>query len=87
MITMTKKKYGIKPGTSKTWQELESRTEEITNKQYRNITNDETLKFFRRLGGSEYAERGYTSQGYKVVRLLSTSPDKQKRTERIFSFD
>ena len=87
MITMTEKQYGIKPGTSKTWQELELQTKEITTEQYRSITSDETLKFFRRLGGSEYVERGYTSRGYNVVRLLSTSPDKQQRTERIFSFD
>lgn len=58
---------------------------EITETQYNNITNDDTLKWFRRLGGTETATRGYTERGYNVVKLISTSPDKKTRIIREFS--
>ncbi len=60
---------------------------EIDMRQYNNITNDETLKFFRRLGGSETATRNYTSRGYNVTKLISTSPDKSTRVIREFNFE
>jgi hypothetical protein len=59
---------------------------EITETQYNNITNDDTLKWFRRLGGTETATRGYTERGYNVVKLISTSPNKDTRVIREFSF-
>jgi hypothetical protein len=59
---------------------------EITETQYNNITNDDTLKWFRRLGGTETATRGYTERGYNVVKLISTSPNKDTRVVRTFSF-
>jgi len=59
---------------------------EITETQYNNITSDDTLKWFRRLGGTETATRGYTERGYNVVKLISTSPDKETRVIREFSF-
>jgi hypothetical protein len=58
---------------------------EITQEQYNNITSDDTLKWFRRLGGTETATRGYTERGYNVVKLISTSPDKETRVIREFS--
>jgi hypothetical protein len=45
------------------------------------------MSFFRSLGGSETATRGYTSRGYKVVRLVSTNPWKSERTIREFDFE
>lgn len=48
------------------------------------ITNSETLRFFRRLGGSEHAERSYTPVGYIVTRLISTNPDRTVRIVRKF---
>jgi hypothetical protein len=59
---------------------------EITQTQYNNITSDDTLKWFRRLGGTETATRGYTERGYNVVKLISTSPNKDTRVIREFSF-
>jgi hypothetical protein len=54
--------------------------------EYRNITSADTLKFFRRLGGTESAQYSYTCDGYTITFLTSTSPDKQKKTIREFSF-
>jgi len=51
------------------------------------ICSDDTLKWFRRLGGSESAQRGYTCRGYRVVKLTSTSPNKQSKTIREFKFN
>lgn len=59
----------------------------IDSKQYNNITNSDTLKWFRRLGGTESAQKNYTSRGYNIVKLISTSPDKSERVVRIFDFD
>jgi hypothetical protein len=61
-------------------------TKEIDMRQYNNITNDDTLKWFRRLGGSETATRNYTSRGYNVTKLISTSPDKSIKVIREFNF-
>jgi len=52
---------------------------------HKNMTNAETLSYFRRLGGSESAQRSYTPVGYIVTRLVSTSPDRQKRVVRTFT--
>ena len=51
------------------------------------LTNKETLKWFRNLGGSETATKEYTSRGYNITKLVSTSPNKQERTIRTFNFD
>lgn len=73
MITMKETRNGV------------TEVSEITETQYNNITNDDTLKWFRRLGGTETATRGYTERGYNVVKLISTSPDKKTRIIREFS--
>lgn len=62
-------------------------TKTIDKTQYDNITNTETLKWFRRLGGSETATKSYTSRGYNVVKLISKSPDKSIKVIREFNFD
>ena len=50
------------------------------------ITSDDTLRWFRRLGGSEYAERSYTPHGYIVTRLVSSDPSRTVRKVRRFRF-
>lgn len=62
-------------------------TKTIDKTQYDNITNTETLKWFRRLGGSETATKSYTSRGYNVVKLISKSPDKSIKVIREFNFN
>lgn len=74
------------PYTKTTYTIEEEKTETITNRQYNLICGEDTLKWFRRLGGSETAERGYTERGYLIVKLTSTSPDKQNKTIRTFKF-
>jgi len=83
-IVMTTQKQ-VKAGKV-TYKTEETDTKEITREQYRNITEDDTLKWFRRLGGSETATKGYTCDGYKTIKLISTSPNKEQRTVREFNF-
>jgi len=71
---------------------IENGTKTIENKtidfkQYNNIVDPNTLKWFRRLGGSETARKGSTSRGYNVTKLISTSPDKSIKVIREFNFD
>jgi len=84
---MLKIKLVKNPNTKTTYLEESRGVEEITETQYKNICSDDTLKWFRRLGGSESAERGYTCRGYRVVKLTSTSPNKQSKTIREFNFN
>ena len=58
----------------------------ISEREYNNITSKETLKWFRRLGGSETAQKSYTCYGYKTYKLISRSPDRTQKTVREFSF-
>lgn len=48
------------------------------------ITEDGTLGFFRRLGGSEHAVRSYTPVGYIITRLVSSNPRRTVRIVRKF---
>lgn len=52
--------------------------------KHRKITEADTLAWFRRIGGSEYAVRSYTPVGYIVTRLISTNPDRTVRKVRRF---
>lgn len=52
--------------------------------KHRYITEPDTLKWFRQLGGSEYAERSYTPVGFIVTRLISSNPDRTIRKVRKF---
>lgn len=69
-----------------TFKPYETEEKAITEEQYNNITNDDTLRWFRRLGGSETAQRCYTSKGYVVFKLISTSPCKTEKVIREFNF-
>ena len=87
IITMKSTKLEKNPNTKTTYLEVSTSKSVITKKQYHLITNDDTLKAFRRLGGSEHAERNYTCNGYNVTRLISTSPNKRTKHIREFSFE
>ena len=58
----------------------------LTERQYNLTTSKETLKAFRRFGGSETAQKCYTSLGYTTYKLTSKSPDKTLSTVREFKF-
>lgn len=64
----------------------ETENEVIDFKTFDLLTNKDTLKWFRNLGGSETATKEYTSRGYNITKLVSTSPNKQERTIRTFNF-
>jgi len=85
-IILTTKVYIKNPNTKTSYILESTENETVTREQHRYITSDETCKWFRRLGGSETAVRGYTCDGYKVVKLTSTSPNRQIKKVREFDF-
>ena len=86
-ITLTTTKQVKKDGTKTVWINDNVKTEKVTKEYHDNATEDDCLKFFRRLGGSESVTREYTCSGYLVTQVVSTSPDKQKRTIRNYKFE
>jgi hypothetical protein len=68
----------------KSWLATGKEVKEISLETYKNITDKETLQYFRRLGGTETAIKNYTCMGYNVVKLSSISPDKSQKTVREF---
>ena len=84
---MTKKVFVKNPNTKTTYILESSEVEMIDEKMHGMTTSEATCKSFRRWGGSETVERAYTNQGYKVVKLTSTSPNKQTKIIRTFKFD
>tara|TARA_R110002020_G_scaffold375787_1_gene586982 strand:- start:3831 stop:4097 length:267 start_codon:yes stop_codon:yes gene_type:complete len=85
-IKMTKQEYQKIKNTKTSYKLTSNTIEDIDNTTYGRITKDETLKWFRRLGGSETAQRSYTCRGYNITKLISTSPDKQTKIIRTFQF-
>ena len=81
IITQTTDRY-IKDG--KGWKLYETETEAVDLKTVERIAD--SVKFFRRLGGTETLIKGYTCAGYNPVKLTSTSPDKTARTVRTFNY-
>jgi len=85
-IELTTTKQVKNPNTKTTYLTESKEVTTITDKEYHLITNDDTVKWFRRLGGSESLQRAYTCAGYKVYKLTSTSPDRQNKIIREFKF-
>lgn len=75
--------------SGKSWKSKpdETETRVITREQYERITCDDTMQWFRRLGGSEYPIRCYTSKGYLIVQLNSCNPDRTVKHIRHFKID
>ena len=82
---LTRIEYSLKEGTKTVYVETDRETYQIPERHYNNIIDG--MRFFRRLGGSETATRSYTSRGFKVVKLVSKSPDRQTKIVRVFNFD
>lgn len=85
-IELTETRLSKNPNTKTTYIVDEVKTEIVTDEQHDLTTNDDTCKFFRRLGGSETKEMSYTYKGYVCTKLTSTSPDKQTKIIREFKF-
>ena len=84
-ITMTRTTYELKEGTKGAYKETKSTTKEIDRTHYNYFID--AAPFFRRLGGSEYLEKSYTSAGYLVTRVTSKSPDRQIKKITTFKFE
>lgn len=85
MIKLIKTQYEKNPLTKTTYNVVDVEERELSRREYNNITNEKTLKFFRSLGGSETALREYTAQGYLITELRSVSPNRQNKT--IYKFN
>ena len=85
-IYMTETRYIKNPNTKTAYIQEEKEMQRISRIDYSRITGEDTLKWFRRLGGTETAQRSYTCRGYLITKLTSTSPDKQTKIIREFNF-
>lgn len=61
---------------------IEEVTKTITEEIYDNMTSEEATIFFRGLGGTEKVTR----KGGRVTKLVSTSPSREFRKIRTFTF-
>jgi len=86
IITLTETRLSKNPNTKTTYVVDSVEVSEVTSRQHSLTTNDDTVKWFRRLGGTETVERSYTSAGYLVTKLTSTSPDRQTKVIREYKF-
>lgn len=86
IITLTETEFIKNPSTKTTYIQVSNETKEINEKEYFLTVNDNTIKYFRRLGGRETVTKGYTCAGYKVVKVVSTSPDRQTKVVREYKF-
>ena len=86
-ITLKTTKQVKKDGTKTVWINDSVKTEKVTKEHHDNATSQDTRRFFKSLGGSESVTREYTCSGYLVTQVVSTSPDKQKRTIRNYKFE
>jgi hypothetical protein len=78
----------VKKKSTKTVYNVESiETKQIDWEHYKKIVDPKTSQFMRILGGSESVTKSYTCRGYNVVKVVSTSPDKENRTIREFEFN
>ena len=84
---MIEKTYEIKTGTSTVWVLTDTNVSMLTEEQYKNVTDKKTQQWFRRIGGSEYASKGCTRQGYLVTELISKNPDRTIKKVRSFNFN
>lgn len=85
-ITMISNFYQLKQGTKTSYKLVKSETKEITDTEYDNITNKNTLSWFRKIGGSEFEHKAYTYKGYVTTKLISKSPDRITKHVRLFDF-
>jgi hypothetical protein len=84
---LTTTKQTLKPNTKAVYITESIDFDDVTEQMYTNATAPDTVRFFKRLGGKEHLERSYTCQGYKIVKITSTSPDKSQRTIREYTFE
>jgi hypothetical protein len=82
-IILTTKIFNLKSGTKTVYQLEKEETETISEKTYKSYVD--SCKYFRRLGGTETVQYGYTSAGYRAEKIASKSPCKTLKVVRNFS--
>ena len=87
IITLTETRLSKNPNTKTTYIVDSKKIETVTEKQHRLTTCDETVKWFRRIGGSETKRMNYTCLGYVCTKLTSISPDRQTKVVREYNID
>lgn len=82
-IVLVEKHYDRTP-SGKSWRTKPSteETRQITAENYFNYCD--AIPFFKRLGGSETCDFGYTYAGYLPAEIRSISPDRTKKVVRRF---
>ena len=85
-IIMCKTVYSLEENKKTVYKIETVENKTITETELKNITEKETLKWFKKLGGSESLTMGYTCQGYKPIILKSKSPNKEKMIIREFEY-
>jgi len=83
-VKITTQRFTLKPGLKTAYQLNETEIELTDLKTVKMIEN--SCSWFRRLGGSETATKGYTACGYNLVKLISKSPCREKKTIRTFEY-
>lgn len=84
MLQITLKTTKLEKTGKVTYKPIEVNESVITEQIYNNIIS--AAPFMKRLGGSELNIKSYTCAGYRVVRNISTSPDRQLKSIREFTF-
>jgi hypothetical protein len=83
-VKVTTQKFTLKKGCKTAYQLNETKTELIDLKTVNLI--EDSCSWYRRLGGSETLTKGYTPYGFNLVKLISKSPCRKKKTIRIFEY-
>lgn len=83
-ITLKTQNYELKPNRKTAYQLISEETKQIDELTYNRII--ESAPFFKKIGSCRQT-KNYTCYGYKVVKDVATSPDKQYKTVRNFDFE
>jgi len=85
-ITQTTTRFLKNPNTKTTYLQQSQEIREVTEQEHENATGKETMRWFKRLGGSESRVMAYTCNGYKCIKSVSISPDRENKTIREYEF-
>ena len=86
-ITLITERYKKEENKKTVYKLVSEKTETIDMRVYNNITSDDTIKYFRRLGGTETIQKRNTCIGHVITKLTSTPPDKQSKIVRNFKLE
>ena len=67
------------------WKTTEEKESVVDYEFYMNTVD--SIPFFKNLGGTEKVKLAYTRLGYIPTEIISTSPDREKRTIYTFDFE